>query len=102
MVRANPTGSTERPTMSPTRLTICALAVALASCGGQAPDPPSTTSPAAKLDGLYRAELDRRALAGMHLPAGAWTLLIDSKAHRLVLSHPNSGGFTERLTAVDD
>src|SRR5262245_48591829 len=111
MVRADRTGSNERPTMSPTRIALVAtaIAVAVAGCGRDTRAPQSSPSAATNttsLNGLYIAKLDRRALTRthppVHLPGGWWTLLIDSQSHRLVLSHANTGAFTERLTAVDD
>jgi hypothetical protein len=90
--------------MSPTRIALVATAIAVtvAGCGRDTRAPQSPPSAATSLSGLYVAKLDRRALARTHLPAGRWTLLIDSRSHRLVLSHANTGAFSERLTAVDD
>ena len=104
MVRADRTGSTERPTMSPTRIALVATAIAVivAGCGRETRALQSSPSAATSLNGLYVAKLDRRALARTHLPGGRWTLLIDSQSHRLVLSHANTGAFTERLTAIDE
>ena len=117
MVRADPS-STERPTMPPARVTLAAAAIAvtLAGCGSQTRDTQAPSSPAreasaaTRLDGLYLAKLDRRtlrhALASTNppvsLPGGWWTLLIDSESHRLVLSHADTGDFSERLAMVDD
>ena len=107
--------------MSPNRVVLTAvavMAVAAAGCGSESPDMQSaaaTTSvdsgPAVttKLDGLYGAERDRRILRNglapldppVRLPAGWWTLRIDGKSRRLVISHPGTGDFTERITAVE-
>lgn len=122
MVRADSTGSTERRTMFPNRLAltaVVAMAVAAAGCGSESQDPqsaPDTTTVGSgyavttKLDGLYGAERDRRTLRNglapldlpMRLPGGWWTLRIDGKTQRLVISHPGMGDFTERITAVED
>jgi len=118
MVRADRTGSTERRTMFPARVALtaaAAMAVAAAGCGSESQDRPGATAgggPAVstKLDGFYGAELDRRTLRNglaaldppLRLPGGWWTLRIDSKTRRLVISHPGTGDFTERITAVGD
>jgi hypothetical protein len=121
MVRADSTGSTERRTMSPTRVALtamAAMAVAAAGCGSETQDQESAatttvgtaTAVTTKLDGLYGAELDHRTLRNglapldppLRLPGGWWTLRIDGKTQRLVISHPATGDFTERITAVED
>ena len=122
MVRADSTGSTERRTMFPNRVAlaaVAAMAFAAAGCGSESQGPQSAAAattvgsgPAVttKLDGLYGAERDRRKLRNglapldppLRLPGGWWTLRIDGRTQRLVISHPGTGDFTERITAVED
>ena len=101
-------------------LAAVAVAIAAAGCGSDTDGPRSPTAASStttsrdptvmKLDGLYGATLDRRALRRalapitppLELPGGWWTLKIDAEARRLVLSHPSTGDFTERITAVED
>ena len=121
MVRADSTGSTERRTMFNTRAALAALAamaVAAAGCGSESQDLQAAAATTAmgsgpaiatKLDGLYGAERDRRTLRNglapldppVRLPGGWWTLRIDGRTQRLVISHPGRGDFTERITAVE-
>jgi hypothetical protein len=101
------------------RVTLAAVVLAIAGCGGATQDRQSAITPtsagtgpavATKLDGLYGAQLDRRTLRKglapldppLRLPGGWWTLRIDGRTGQLVISHPDTGDFTERITAVED
>ena len=107
--------------MFPNRVVLTAVAAMAVAAAGCASEPQDVGSAAAtttvgsrpavttKLDGIYGAERDRRTLRNglapldppVRLPGGWWTLRIDGKSQRLVISHPGTGDFTERITAVE-
>lgn len=110
-----------RATITTTTLTLAAVALAAASLGrgtdaqlrqtGAArTSPPAGTETgvqaiARRLDGLYTASIRRAALRkavpGIHVPAGLWALRIDVGRRTVKLIPPEGGDVTLRLAGVD-